>query len=106
MMHTRVSNLVLVILALFSPVIPVTRGAEYQVTVGGIGIIKYGPEFVVRITHSANYNHPAHSIIATRRRILEMYYVTFIFKQKNHTVTQSSLDAPCTSLQGGFDSGL
>ena len=70
MMHT-VSSLFLATWALFALIIPVTRGAEYQVTVGGIGVIKYDPEFVVRITHSADHDHPAHSIIA-RRRILEM----------------------------------
>ncbi|KAH9923922.1 uncharacterized protein BXZ73DRAFT_103657 [Epithele typhae] len=32
--------------------------------------------------------------------------ITFTFKQKNHTVTQSSLNAPCSFLEGGFDSGF
>lgn len=32
-------------------VIPVVRGAEHQVTVGGPGgIVKYDPEFIVRLT--------------------------------------------------------
>ncbi|GJJ12247.1 hypothetical protein Clacol_006488 [Clathrus columnatus] len=32
--------------------------------------------------------------------------VTFIFQQKNHTVTQSSFNDPCTPIEGGFDSGF
>ncbi|KAI0757143.1 hypothetical protein C8Q80DRAFT_1132225 [Daedaleopsis nitida] len=32
--------------------------------------------------------------------------VVFHFHQKNHTATQSSLAAPCTHLDGGFDSGF
>ncbi|KLO12285.1 hypothetical protein SCHPADRAFT_854167 [Schizopora paradoxa] len=32
--------------------------------------------------------------------------VTFNFIGRNHSVTQSSQDAPCTRLQGGFNSGL
>lgn len=31
--------------------------------------------------------------------------ITFIFRAKNHTVTQSSFKDPCTPLEGGFDSG-
>jgi hypothetical protein len=32
--------------------------------------------------------------------------VLFIFKQKNHTVTQSTFDSPCQRIVSGFDSGL
>jgi plastocyanin len=32
--------------------------------------------------------------------------IVFEFHQKNHTVTQSSFDAPCRKLDGGFDSGF
>ncbi|KAI9057117.1 hypothetical protein FKP32DRAFT_1615573 [Trametes sanguinea] len=32
--------------------------------------------------------------------------VVFHFHQKNHTATQSSFAAPCTPLEGGFDSGF
>jgi hypothetical protein len=32
--------------------------------------------------------------------------VSFTFHPKNHTVTQSSFDAPCTPLPGGIDTGL
>ncbi|KAI9460901.1 hypothetical protein BJY52DRAFT_1222504 [Lactarius psammicola] len=32
--------------------------------------------------------------------------VKFIFNPKNHSVTQSTFKAPCTSRPGGFDSGF
>jgi plastocyanin len=32
--------------------------------------------------------------------------VRFTFQQKNHTVTQSSLESPCQPLRGGFNSGF
>ena len=32
--------------------------------------------------------------------------VEFTFHPKNHSVTQSSFPAPCTPLEGGFDTGL
>ncbi|KAN0108991.1 hypothetical protein V8E52_009774 [Russula decolorans] len=32
--------------------------------------------------------------------------VSFKFHPKNHTVTQSSFDAPCTPLYGGADTGF
>ncbi|PIL30561.1 hypothetical protein GSI_07261 [Ganoderma sinense ZZ0214-1] len=73
------------VVALFGLVIPVSRGAQHQVTVGGVGILKYDPEFV-----NAN---PGDTVL-------------FTFKQKNHTVTQSSLNSPCSPLANGFDSGF
>ncbi|OSC96370.1 hypothetical protein PYCCODRAFT_1379319 [Trametes coccinea BRFM310] len=72
-------------IALFALAAPVTRGAVHNVTVGGIGILKYDPPSVDAA--------PGDEVI-------------FIFKQKNHTVTQSSLNSPCTPLEGGFDSGF
>ncbi len=90
------------VVALFGLVIPVSRGAEHQVTVGGVGVLKYDPEFIVctlidfmsymRLKCSQNAN-PGDT-------------VQFTFKQKNHTVTQSSLNSPCSPLAKGFDSGL
>ncbi|KAH9857632.1 Cupredoxin [Lenzites betulinus] len=73
------------IAALFTLAAPVARGAVHNVTVGGTGILKYDPEFI-----NAD---PGDEII-------------FTFKQKNHTVTQSSLNSPCVALQDGFDSGF
>ena len=32
--------------------------------------------------------------------------VTFVFKQKNHTVTQSTFADPCRKKEGGMDSGF
>lgn len=32
--------------------------------------------------------------------------VLFQFMQKNHTVTQSTFDAPCNKMEGGMDSGF
>ncbi|KAI8999025.1 Cupredoxin [Trametes punicea] len=71
--------------ALLALAAPVTRGAVHNVTVGGPGILKYDPP-------SVNAD-PGDEVI-------------FTFKQENHTVTQSSLDSPCTPLEGGFDSGF
>ncbi|KAI0792835.1 Cupredoxin, partial [Abortiporus biennis] len=65
--------------------LPVTRGAEHQVTVGGPGILQYNPQFVTADPGDV---------------------VVFTFKQKNHTTTQSSFDSPCVQAPGGFDSGF
>ncbi|KAI0350220.1 hypothetical protein OH77DRAFT_1431220, partial [Trametes cingulata] len=75
----------IVAVGLFALAAPVTRGAVHNVTVGGPGVLKYDPEFV---------NADPGDI------------VVFTFKQKNHTVTQSSLDSPCAPIQNGFDSGF
>jgi plastocyanin len=32
--------------------------------------------------------------------------VKFVFMQKNHTVTQSTFEAPCNKMDGGMDSGF
>ncbi|KAG7086552.1 hypothetical protein E1B28_002501 [Marasmius oreades] len=64
-------------------VIPVVRSATIDVVVGGPGILKYSPEFV---------NASVGDIIR------------FTFKQKNHTVTQSTLQSPCSPKADGFDS--
>lgn len=32
--------------------------------------------------------------------------VLFVFKQKNHTVTQSTFAEPCKKMEGGMDSGF
>ncbi|KAJ7460994.1 hypothetical protein B0H11DRAFT_2057691 [Mycena galericulata] len=66
-------------------VIPIARSAIIDVTVGGEGVIAYTPSSVV-----ANVGD----------------VVQFTFKQKNHTITQSTLATPCSPLEGGFDSGF
>lgn len=63
----------------------VAHAATINVVVGGTGILQYTPPFV---------NASVGDI------------VTFTFKQKNHTATQSTLQSPCTPKSGGFDSGF
>ncbi|RPD59171.1 Cupredoxin [Lentinus tigrinus ALCF2SS1-7] len=77
--------LLLPLFAFLGLVIPVARGADHQVVVGGIGVLKYDPEFVTADIGDT---------------------VTFVFKQKNHTVTQSTLESPCVQAADGFDSGF
>ncbi|KAJ7090318.1 hypothetical protein B0H15DRAFT_838101 [Mycena belliarum] len=72
-------------LCLALAVIPVARSAVIDVTVGGTGVLAYTPNFV-----TANVGD----------------IVQFTFKQKNHTITQSTLASPCTPMEGGFDSGF
>jgi len=60
-------------------------GAEIDVVVGGPGVLAFQPETVTAAVGDV---------------------VRFIFRQKNHTTTQSSLAAPCVKLEGGFDSGF
>jgi plastocyanin len=81
MMFTLATCAALVSLA----VIPVVKGADHQVVVGGVGILQYNPNQV-----TAN---PGDT-------------VTFTFMQENHTATQSTLQTPCQQVQGGFDSGF
>jgi len=60
------------------------EGVEHRVIVGGPGKLMFDPE---------------HITAKPRDRIV------FEFRQKNHTATQSSFDAPCVKKAGGFDSG-
>ncbi|KAL5533378.1 hypothetical protein ACEPAF_5154 [Sanghuangporus sanghuang] len=62
------------------------RGAVFDVTVGGPGIIAYNPPFV-------SGAQPGDQVV-------------FTFKQKNHTVTRSTFDNPCSPAPGGFDTGF
>jgi len=72
-------------LALNCVLFPIARAAQYNVTVGGPGVLKFDPESV-----TANAGD----------------VVVFSFRQKNHTVTQSTLDNPCELAENGFDSGF
>jgi plastocyanin len=66
--------------------LPAARSVDIPVTVGGAGgVIAYSPTSV-----TANPGD----------------VVVFSFMQKNHTATQSTLQSPCTPLDGGFDSGF
>lgn len=62
-----------------------TLAAIIDVTVGGPGVLKFSPQ---------NVNATVGDTIR------------FHFQQKNHTITQSSLNTPCSPLVGGFDSGF
>jgi len=63
-----------------------TQAVDHAVIVGGPGgVVAYSPTSVTAAPGDT---------------------VTFTFQQKNHTVTQSSFDSPCTPLEGGFDSGF
>lgn len=59
--------------------------AILNVTVGGSGGLIYDPAFIDA--------EPGDT-------------VRFIFKQKNHTVTQSTFEKPCEHLESGFDTGF
>jgi len=65
-------------------VIPVARGADHQVIVGG-GPLQFNPNQVTAVPGDT---------------------VSFTFKQANHTATQSTLQNPCQQASGGFDSGF
>lgn len=59
--------------------------AQFNVTVGGSSGLVFTPQSVNA--------QPGDTIF-------------FTFQQKNHTVTQSTFDSPCTRSAGGFDSGF
>ncbi|KAJ6488532.1 hypothetical protein C8R47DRAFT_483056 [Mycena vitilis] len=68
-------------------VIPVARSATIEVTVGGTGVIAYTPNQV-----QANVGD----------------VIQFTFKQRNHTITRSTLANPCSPItgDGALDSGF
>ncbi|KAK7689085.1 hypothetical protein QCA50_007776 [Cerrena zonata] len=59
--------------------------ADHPVVIGGPGVLKFTPPFVNAAVGDT---------------------ITFSFKQKNHTVTQSTFENPCLPMQAGFDSGF
>jgi len=79
-MFTLATCAVLVSLA----AIPVVKGADHQVIVGG-GPLQFNPNQVIAVPGDT---------------------VSFTFKQANHTATQSTLQNPCQQVSGGFDSGF
>jgi len=81
MMFTLATCAALVSLA----VIPVAKGADHPVVVGGVGILQFNPNQVTAVPGDT---------------------VTFTFQQENHTATQSTLQNPCQQVQAGFDSGF
>jgi len=80
----RFSN-ILRLSALFSTVAVQVTAAQFNVTVGGPGGVKFTPEFVTAQAGDV---------------------VVFTFQQKNHTVTQSTFDSPCQRSANGFDTGF
>ncbi|KAG8940696.1 hypothetical protein FRC04_005077 [Tulasnella sp. 424] len=72
------------ILAAFAT-IPLAHAAVWNVTVGGPAGLVYTPSQV-----TASPGDTLH----------------FIFASPGHSVTQSTFDAPCTEMPGGFNSGL
>lgn len=65
--------------------LPVALAATFDVSVGAGGNLTYNPPFLNAAVGDV---------------------VNFVFNPKNHTATQSSFDAPCVPLGGGFSSGL
>jgi plastocyanin len=65
-------------------VIPKVKATDFQVIVGG-GPLQYNPNQVTAQVGDT---------------------VTFVFKQANHTATESTLQDPCSPKAGGFDSGF
>jgi len=65
--------------------VQVTRAEQFNVTVGGTGILAFNPEYI-----NASVGDT----------------VLFTFMQKNHSVTQSTLANPCQMMPDGFDSGF
>ncbi|EKM55962.1 uncharacterized protein PHACADRAFT_122015 [Phanerochaete carnosa HHB-10118-sp] len=61
------------------------QATEFQVVVGGPGKLRFDPQTV---------NASPGDV------------VTFVFKQSNHTATESTFESPCEMAPGGFDSGF
>ncbi|KAJ3908083.1 Cupredoxin [Lentinula edodes] len=66
-------------------VLPVALATSWDVSVGPNGQLIYYPEYVLAEVGDT---------------------INMIFHPKNHTVTQSSFDAPCVPLAGGVSSGF
>ncbi|KAK0470413.1 uncharacterized protein EV420DRAFT_1256763 [Desarmillaria tabescens] len=72
--------------SLITAILPVTvYAATYNVAAGVNGTLAYDPEYVIASAGDT---------------------INFSFNPKNHTVTQSSFNAPCAHLAGGVDSGF
>lgn len=97
-----------ILVATILAVIPPTKGEEFQVVVGGTGVLEFNPNQVVSPFHlcgmSAISPDPRINLMHQTANVGDI--VTFIFEQKNHTATQSTLAEPCSPKEGGFDSGL
>ncbi|TFK29826.1 hypothetical protein FA15DRAFT_699409 [Coprinopsis marcescibilis] len=72
---------------LLGSLLPVVRSEVFEVTVGGLGdqVLLFQPESVTAVAGDQ---------------------IRFIFRQKNHTATQSTFANPCERAPGGFNSGF
>ncbi|KAG8928026.1 hypothetical protein FRC03_009293 [Tulasnella sp. 419] len=77
-------NPILAIAFLFYSLIGLTNAVTHEVIVGGPGKLVYSPESLTATVGDS---------------------IRFVFQQKNHTATQSSLQKPCEPV-AGFDSGF
>ena len=86
----------------YSPPAPVTHCVNVSNDTAGL---IFDPPYIV----SQPSSHYILTVVLTRpifQAAVPGDTVSFKFHPKNHTVTQSSFDAPCTPLYGGTDTGL
>jgi hypothetical protein len=85
----------------YSPPAPVTHWVNVSNDTAGL---LYDPPYIVSQSSSHYIERCADTPLFQSAAIGDT--VSFKFHPKNHTVTQSSFDAPCTPLYGGVDTGL
>ena len=86
----------------YSPPAPVTHYVNVSNDTAGL---LYDPPYIVSLP-SIPFNINFCADIFLFQSAAPGDTVSFKFHPKNHTVTQSSFDAPCTPLYGGVDTGL
>jgi hypothetical protein len=84
-----------------SPSAPITHHVNVSNDTAGL---LYDPPYIVSQPQSLYIDRCADTPLFQSAAIGDT--VSFKFHPKNHTVTQSSFDAPCTPLYGGTDTGL
>ena len=85
-------------------VLPAALAATYDVHVGAGGELAYTPPYVNAVPGDVvNFILYAPQIPASSNALLTILVSS---RPKNHTVTQSSFEAPCVALPGGERSGL
>jgi len=84
-----------------TPPIPVTHYVDVSNDIAGL---VFDPPYIVSQPNSQCIDR--FSDISLFQTAAPGDTVSFIFHPKNHTVTQSIFDAPCTPLFGGIDTGL
>jgi hypothetical protein len=84
-----------------SPSAPITHYVNVSNDTAGL---LYDPSYIVSQPQSIYIDRCADTPLFQSAAIGDT--VSFKFHPKNHTVTQSSFDAPCTPLYGGTDTGL